>query len=222
MRYASAFAATAMAAALSTTTLGAQAAAPVSATPAVALSNKVLPPIPSVRQFQHWGQVETSYDDEENSTSISLSLDFDAKQRDVFARPGHGVDSVQMQVGFVFAGKVMTAVPEVATFVIKLSRSTETALDFDKRSVGDMHVVIDGTEPMVFSAPLVQRNAISTKGGRVREVQDTYAIVCTLPQFLRMVNGQKVTARMGDQIFDFTGGPLEGMREVASRIVVTP
>lgn len=211
-----------MVAALSTTSLGAQAAAPVSATPAAALSNTALPPIPPARQFEHWGQVETSYDDDENSTSISISLDFDAKQRDAFARPGHGVDSVQMQVGFVFPGKVMTTLPEVATLVIKLTRSTETALDFDKRSVGDMHVVIDGTEPVVFSAPLVQRNGVLTKGGRIREVQDTYAVVCTLPQFLRIVNGQKVTARMGDQIFDFTGGPLEGMRDVASRIVVTP
>lgn len=222
MRYVSALAATALVAALSSTSLGAQAVAPVSATPAGALSTRALPPIPSARQFAHWGQVETSYDDDENSTSISLSLDFDGSQRDAFARPGHGVDSVQMQVGFVFAGKVMTAVPEVVTLLIKLTRSTETALDFDKKSAGDMHVVIDGTEPVVFSAPLVQRNGVSTKGGRVREVQDTYAVVCTLAQFLRVVNGQKVTARMGDQIFDFTGGPLEGMREVASRIVVTP
>lgn len=222
MRHVSALVATAMVAALSTSSLGAQAAAPVSATPAAALNSKELPPIPSARQFEHWGQVETSYDDEENSTSISLSLDFNRAQRDAFARPGHGVDSVQMQVGYVFAGKVMTALPEVATLVVKLTRSVETALEFDKRTVGDMHVVIDGTEPMVFSAPLVQRNALSSKGGRVREVQDTYAVVCTLPQFLRMVNGQKVTARMGDQIFDFTGGPLEGMREVASRLVVTP
>jgi hypothetical protein len=127
-----------------------------------------------------------------------------------------------MQVGFVFAGKAMMAPPEVATLVIKLTRSAEAALDFDRKTVGDLHLVIDGTEPIVFSAPLVQRNAVNSAHGRIRDVQDTYAVVLSLPQFLRVVNGQKVTARMGEQIFDFTGGPLEAMRDIASRIVVTP
>ena len=83
-------------------------------------------------------------------------------------------------------------------------------------------LVIDGTEPIVFSAPLVQRNVVNSAHGRIRDVQDTYAVVLVLPQFLRVVHGQKVTARMGEQIFDFTGGPLEAMRDIASRIVVTP
>ena len=46
--------------------------------------------------------------------------------------------------------------------------------------------------------------------------------VVTLPQFLRIVNAAKVSAAMQGQAFDFTGGPLEGMRDLASRIVVTP
>jgi hypothetical protein len=191
-------------------------------TVSVAVVRKALPPIPAARQFQHWGQVEQSYDDDENSSSISLSLSFSDSQRDAFARPGRGVDAVELQIGYVFAGRIMMTPPEVATLVIKLTRSTESALAFDKQTLGDMQLVIDGTEPLVFSAPLVQRNAVKVERGRVRAVQDTYAIVCTLPQYLRIVNGQKVTARMGDQIFDFTGGPLEGMREVASRIVITP
>lgn len=187
-----------------------------------AMAAKALPPIPSARQFEHWGQVEMNFDDEENSTSISLTLPFDDKQRDAFARRGHGVAAVEMQIGFVFAGKMMMAPPDVATLLIKLTRPVQTALDFDKSTVGDMHFVVDGKEPMVVTAPLVQRNAVSTAHGKIRDVQDTYAVVFYLPQFLRIVNGQKVTARIGDQIFDFTGGPLEAMREVASRIVVTP
>lgn len=221
MRHVTAIVATLVA--LSAASLAAQAPTPVSAAPpSKAMTGQSSAAIPSPRQFQHWGQVEISYDDDENSTSISLSLNFDDAQRDAFARRGHGVDSAQMQVGYVFAGKVMTAPPEVATLVIKLTRSAEAALDFDKKAVGDMYVVVDGTEPMVFTAPLVQRNAVAISHGKVREVQDTYAIICSLPQFLRIVNGQKVTARMGEQIFDFSGGPLEGIRDVASRIVVTP
>ena len=214
MRHASPLFAVVIAAVLSTP-LAAQ--APASVAPA-----KVLPPIPSARQFEHWGQVELSFDDEENSTSIALTLPFDDHQRDAFARRGHGVSAAELQVGFVFAGKMMTAPPEVATLVIKLTRPVQAALDFDKSTVGDMHLVIDGKEPIIFNAPLVQRNAVNTAHGKIRDVQDTYAVVFTLAQFLRIVNGQKVTARMGDQIFDFTGGPLEAMREVASRIVVTP
>jgi len=215
MRQASPLLAVVIIAAVLASPLAAQ--APASVAPA-----KALPAIPAARQFEHWGQVELSYDDEENSTSIALTLPFDDKQRDAFARRGHGVSAAEMQVGFVFAGKMMTAAPEVATLVIKLTRPVQAALDFDKTAVGDMHVVIDGKEPVVFNAPLVQRNAVNSAHGRIRDVQDTYAVVFSLPQFLRIVNGQKVTARMGDQIFDFTGGPLEAMREVASRIVVTP
>ena len=218
MRHASSFvAAVVVAAALVATPIAAQ--GPVSVTPA---ANKVLAPVPATRQFEHWGQIEQNYDDEENSTSISLALSFDNRQRDAFARRGHGVSAAEMQVGFVFAGKTMMAAPEVATLVIKLTRSAEAALDFDRKTVGDLHLVIDGKEPIVFSAPLVQRNAVNSAHGRIRDVQDTYAVVLSLPQFLRVVNGQKVTARMGEQIFDFTGGPLEAMRDVASRIVVTP
>jgi hypothetical protein len=218
MRHASTFVAAVLASTVAAHSLAAQAPAPTT----VAMTTGALPPIPSARQFQHWGQVEQSYDDDENSTSISIGLTFDDKQRDAFARPGHGVIATEMQIGFVYAGKVMTANPEVATIVIKLTRSQDAARDFDKKSVGDMHVVIDGTEPLVFSAPLVQRNTVGTGPGRARDVQDTYAVVLSLPQYLRVVNGQKVTARMGEQFFDFTGGPLEAMREVASRIVVTP
>ena len=218
MRHASSLlAAVVVAAALVATPIAAQ--GPVSVTPA---ANKVLPAIPATRQFEHWGQIEQNYDDEENSTSISLALSFDNRQRDAFARRGHGVSAAEMQVGFVFAGKTMMAAPEVATLVIKLTRSAEAALDFDRKTVGDLHLVIDGKEPIVFNAPLVQRNAVNSAHGRIRDVQDTYAVVLSLPQFLRVVNGQKVTARMGEQIFDFTGGPLEAMRDVASRIVVTP
>jgi hypothetical protein len=218
MRHASSLlAAVVVAAALVATPIAAQ--GPVSVTPA---ANKVLASIPATRQFEHWGQIEQNYDDEENSTSISLALSFDNRQRDAFARRGHGVSAAEMQVGFVFAGKTMMAAPEVATLVIKLTRSAEAALDFDRKTVGDLHLVIDGKEPIVFSAPLVQRNAVNSAHGRIRDVQDTYAVVLSLPQFLRVVNGQKVTARMGEQIFDFTGGPLEAMRDVASRIVVTP
>jgi hypothetical protein len=217
MRHASSLLAVVVVAALATTPIAAQ--GPVSVTPA---ANRALPPIPAARQFEHWGKVEQNYDDEENSTSISLELAFDNRQRDAFARRGHGVSTVEMQVGFVFAGKVMMARPEVATLVIKLTRSAEAALDFDRKTVGDLHLVIDGTEPIVFSAPLVQRNAVNSAHGRIRDVQDTYAVVLSLPQFLRVVNGQKVTARMGEQIFDFTGGPLEAMRDIASRIAVTP
>ena len=216
MRHASPLVAAVLSAAVIATPIAAQ--GPVSVTPT---ANRVLS-VPAPRQFQHWGEVELNYDDEENSTSTSIILPFDNHQRDAFARRGHGVNAVEMQVGFVFAGKTMMAAPDVATLVVKLTRSAQAALEFDRKTMGDLYLVIDGTEPMVFSAPLVQRNAVNTAHGRIRDVQDTYAVVFALPQFLRVVNGQKVTARMGEQIFDFTGGPLEAMRDIASRIVVTP
>lgn len=180
-----------------------------------------LPPIPAVRQFTHWGQVESTYDDSENSTSISLTLPFDDSQRDVFIRRG-AVDKVEMSTGFVFDGKVMTAYPEVVTLVLKLTRPTEDALKSDREGSGDIAIHVDGGVPIVVPGPLVSRNGVDIVGNHARRVEDTYIVVLMLPQFLRIVNGAQVDAQLHDLRMEFTGGPLEAMRDLASRLELAP
>ena len=180
-----------------------------------------LPPIPSLRQFNHWGTIEQSYDDEEQSTSIALSLPFDDAQRATFAPRASWIRAAHLDAGFVHAGKVMTAYPDVVTLVLKLTLSTEEALRADKKATGAIVFTVDST-PMTVPAPLVGRNAANLIRGRAREVEDTYVVVLSLSRFLTIVNGAKVSARLHEQTFELTGGPLEGMRDLASRMVVSP
>jgi len=182
---------------------------------------RTLPPIPAVRQFTHWGQVETSYDDSENSSSISLTLPFDDSQRDVFIRRG-AVDKVELSTGFVYEGKAMTAYPDVVTMVLKLTRPTADALKSDREGTGDIAIHVDGGVPIVVPGPLVSRNGIDIVSNHARRVEDTYVIILALPQFLRIVNGAQVDAQLHDLRMEFTGGPLEAMRDLASRLEIAP
>lgn len=198
-----------------------QAVATAGSATTAAAAAPALPPIPAVRQFTHWGHVENNYDDSENSSSISLTLPFDDSQRDVFIRRG-AVDKVEMSTGFVFDGKAMTAYPEVVTMVLKLTRPTADALKSDREGTGDIAIHVDGGVPIVVPGPLVSRNGIDIVDNHARRVEDTYVIVLALPQFLRIVNGAQVDAQLHDLRMEFTGGPLEAMRDLASRLEIAP
>jgi len=180
-----------------------------------------LPPIPAARQFTHWGQVESTYDDSENSSSVALTLPFDDTQRDLFIRRGE-VRKVELSTGFVYEGKEMKALPDVVTLMLKLTRPTDVALKSDRVGTGDIAIYIDGGVPIVVPGPLVSRNGIDFMGNRARNVEDTYVVVLSLAQYLRVVNGAQVDAQLHDLRLEFTGGPLEAMRDLASRLVVTP
>ena len=180
-----------------------------------------LPPIPSQRQFTHWGQIERNYDDEENSSSMSLTLPFDETQRSVFIRRG-AMRAAEMSTGFVYAGKTLTAYPDVVTMVFKFTRATDVALRSDREGTGDIAIYVDGGVPIVVPGPLVSRNGLDISGGHARQVEDTYVVVLGLSQFLRIVNGAQVDAQLHDVRMEFTGGPLEAMRDLASRLELQP
>ena len=207
--------------ALIATPLGAQSVASAGTATATTPVAVTLPPIPAARQFTHWGQVESSYDDEEHSSSVSLTLPFDDTQREVFIRRGV-MRSVEMSSGYVYAGRTMTAYPEVVTLVFKFTRPTDVALRSDREGTGDIAIYVDGGVPMVVPGPLVSRNGLDIIGGRARHVEDTYIVVLSLAQFLRIVNGAQVDAQLHDIRMEFTGGPLEAMRDLASRLVLEP
>lgn len=178
-----------------------------------------LPPIPDVRAYEHWGQIERDYDDDESSTSVSLSLPFDAHQRDAFVRRGNPT-RVELSAGFVFPGRTMTRYPDLVTMLLKVTRAADEAVRGDRVGSGDITFTIAGDKPLTVSAPLVSRMAADAQSARSRNVEDTYVVVLSLPQFLRVVDGAKVSAQLRDLKFEFTGGPLEGLRDLASRIDV--
>ena len=209
------------------TPLAAQSPAAPAGTPAVASAAPTtpvatkLPPIPEWRQFTHWGQVESSYDEDENSSSVSLTLPFNDTQRDVFIRRGD-LRTVEMSTGFVFEGREMKALPDVVTLVFKFVRTTDAALKSDREGTGDIAIHVDDGVPIVVPGPLVSRNGLDVFNNRARAVEDTYIVVLSTAQYLRIVNGSQVDAQLHDVRMEFTGGPLEAMRDLASRLVVAP
>lgn len=203
------------------TPLAGQAVASAAAPAAGATATKTLPPIPAARQFTHWGDFESSYDDDENSSSVAMNLSFDDTQRDVFIRRG-SVLRAEMSTGFVFDGRVMKAYPEVVTMMFKFTRPTDEALKSDRVGTGDIAIYVDGGVPIVVPGPLVSRNGVDITGNRARNVEDTYIVVLSLPQFLRIVNGAQVDAQLHELRMEFTGGPLEAMRDLASRLEIAP
>lgn len=180
-----------------------------------------LPPIPEWRQFTHWGQIESSYDEDENSSSVSLTLPFNDTQRDVFIRRGD-LRTVEMSTGFVFDGREMKALPDVITLVFKFTRTTDAALKSDREGTTDIAIHVDNGVPIVVPSPLVSRNGLDVVNNRARAVEDTYIVVLSTAQYLRIVNGAQVDAQLHDVRMEFTGGPLEAMRDLASRLVVAP
>lgn len=182
---------------------------------------RTLPPIPAARQFTHWGEFESSYDDDENSSSVAMNLSFDDTQRDVFIRRG-SVLRAQMSTGFVFEGRVMKQYPDVVTMMFKFTRPTDEALKSDRVGTGDIAIYVDGGVPIVVPGPLVSRNGVDITGNHARNVEDTYIVVLSLSQFLRVVNGAQVDAQLHELRMEFTGGPLEAMRDLASRLELAP
>lgn len=193
----------------------ATAAAPTSS------ASATLPPIPAARQFTHWGELESSYDEDENSSSVAMNLRFDETQRDVFIRRG-SVLRAEMSTGFVYEGRMLKEYPEVVTLMLKFTRPAADALKSDRVGTGDIAIYVDGGVPIVVPGPLVSRNGIDITGNRARNVEDTYIIVLSLPQFLRIVNGAQVDAQLHELRMEFTGGPLEAMRDLASRLEIVP
>jgi hypothetical protein len=203
------------------TPLAGQAVATAAAPAASAPAPRTLPPIPAARQFTHWGDLESSYDDDENSSSVAMNLRFDETQRDVFIRRG-SVLRAEMSTGFVFDGRVMKEYPEVVTLMLKFTRPTEDALKSDRVGTGDIAIYVDGGVPIVVPGPLVSRNGVDITGNHARNVEDTYIIVLSLPQFLRIVNGAQVDAQLHELRMEFSGGPLEAMRDLASSLEIAP
>jgi len=206
---------------LGATPLAGQAVATAAPSAANVPAARTLPPIPEARQFTHWGDFDSSYDDDENSSSVAMNLRFDDTQRDVFIRRG-SVLKAEMSTGFVFEGRVMKAYPDVVTMMLKFTRPTDQALKADRVGTGDIAIYVDGGVPIVVPGPLVSRNGVDITGNHARNVEDTYIVVLSLPQFLRIVNGAQVDAQLHDLRMEFTGGPLESMRDLASRLQLAP
>lgn len=174
-------------------------------------------PIPEVRPYVHSGKIDKSYEDEERSTSVFLAMTLEEAQLEAFAGPGSKIRSAHLDAGFVHSGWVMTGYPDVVTLVLKFVHPQPNRKP--PPPVSDMAFTVDGQQALKVSAPLVNR-AGADVGGKARHVEDTYVVVLSLNKFLQVVNGSAVTATLDHHQLTFTGAPLEGLRDLASRMAV--
>lgn len=175
-------------------------------------------PIPEARQFAHTGQIDRSYEDEEKSTSVVLAMTLDASELESFAGKDSRIRSVRLDAGFVHTGWVMTGYPDVVTLVLKLVEP-QRRTHLTSPPLASIAFSVDGRPEMKMPAALVNRASVRDDG-KERRIEDTYVVVMPLNQFLELVNGSGVTATLEKHRLTFTGAPLEGMRDLASRMTV--
>lgn len=175
-------------------------------------------PIPEVRPYVHSGRIERSYEDEEKSTSVILAMTMGDGQLEAFTGRGSRIRSAHMDAGFVHSGWVMTDYPAVVTLVLKIVHPQPNR-KLTPPPLGDITFDVDGQHALKVSAPLVNRTGADVTG-KQRHMEDTYVVVLSLNQFLQLVNGSTVTATLDQHRLTFTGAPLEGLRDLASRMSI--
>ena len=175
-------------------------------------------PIPEVRPYVHTGKIEKSFADEEESTSVVLAMTMDAQQVEAFTGRASKIRNAHLDAGFVHPGWVMTGYPDVVTLVLKIVHPAP-ARQLTAPPITDIAFIVDGRQALTASAPLVSREKADA-GRKVRHIEDTYVVVLTLNQFLELVNGEAVTATLEKHQLTFTGAPLEGLRDLASRMAI--
>lgn len=175
-------------------------------------------PIPEVKPYVHTGTIDKSYEDEAKSTSVVLAMTLEEGDLDTFTGRSGRISGAHLDAGFVHQGWVMSDYPDVVTLVLKLVHS-QPAKQASAAPMSDLVFALDGRQAMTVSAPLVNRSALSDDRKRPR-IEDTYVAVMTLNQFLALVNGSAVTATLEKHELTFTGSPLEGLRDLASRMSI--
>ena len=175
-------------------------------------------PIPEVRPYVHSGKIEKSFADEEQSTTIFLAMTMDESQIEAFTGRSSKIRNAHLDAGFVHAGGVMTGYPDVVTLVLKIVHPAPSK-QLAAPPLTNIAFTVDGRQALTTSAPLVSRSK-ADGGGRNRHIEDTFVVVLSLNQFLELVNGSAVTATLDQHQLTFTGAPLEGLRDLASRMAI--
>lgn len=170
---------------------------------------------PPQRVFAHTGNIETSYDQVKDLTTVRLHP-MQVYGEPLASRNYVGADEARFYASFTYTGRILSAQPK--RVLLSLISTTE---DWKYTDFRKPMAIVDGRRLKL--GPLEQIPSI-TVNAPVNSSSDDHirqeiAISVPYQTFLRMAQGKKVRIRMGPRELKLEPDHLEALRDLASRIV---
>jgi len=167
------------------------------------------------RTFTHNGEIETSYDQVKEITTVQL------KPMQVYGEPltsPHyiGGDEASFNASFTYSGRTLRAQPKRVLFSL-----TSTSQDWKYTDFRKLTALVDGKHLTLGPLEQVPSFTVNASGNANSDdyVSQGIAISLTYKTFLRIANGKKVQIRMGPREFKLEKNHLEALRYLATRMV---
>lgn len=172
--------------------------------------------------YEHSGTIDTLYDEDNDSSTATLTLPLDrSAARDVFG--SSSITGATLRTGVAFAGHHPTEAPRLVTMLLTMRMPVIHARWQDRNRDRSMRLRLDGGDELSLIAVLIRRTLDTTDTGSSGPVvEDTYAIVIPIADFLRVVNTPKVDGRFRGEDVHVTPLVRAALRDFASRIAPTP
>jgi len=190
------------------------------------------PPVPK-RKFKHQARIVSLYDEAKKQTlvetrwfSVSEGI---TKPRSVntldgltAAGPGDphspyagGRETLEINAGFAYPGRVPTSTPETVEFHIRVAHRGVPL--FKDGEMPELIAVKDGVNISLGKTSLEKSKTLV----RVEEGQMSFEMLFanfTYPELLRLVNAKSVVMKVGQLEFKLVDRELEALRDLASRM----
>jgi hypothetical protein len=188
-----------------------------------------LPPVPK-RKFKHRARITSVYDEAKKLTVVrtqwfaiteglmnprSIETDAGSINDPNNARYSRKRDTLEIDVGFTYPGRVLSSTPEAVEFHLRVAYPGVSL--FKDSEMPELIAVKDGENISLGKTSLVS----SKTAAEIKEGQMSYDWLFarfTYPGLLRLVNAKSVVMRVGGLEFKLMDRDLEALRDLASRM----
>jgi len=188
------------------------------------------PPAVPKRRFKHNARIKSVYDEGKKQTVVmtqwfhvsegimkprSLETDPSLINDRNYDRNARIDESLEINVGFAYPGRVLTSTPEAVEFDIRVAHRGVPL--FKDGEMPELTAVKDG-ENISLGKTSLDRSKTSAM---VREGQMSFEMLFArfnYPGLLRLVNAKSVVMKVGQLEFKLVDRDLEALRDIASRM----
>ena len=188
------------------------------------------PPAVPKRTFKHNARIKSVYDEEKKQTVVmtqwfhvsegimkprSLETDPGLINDRNYDRNARIDESLEINVGFAYPGRVLTSTPEAVEFDIRVAHRGVPL--FKDGEMPELTAVKDG-ENISLGKTSLDRSKSSVM---VKEGQMSFEMLFArfnYPGLLRLVNAKSVVMKVGRLEFKLVDRDLEALRDIASRM----
>jgi hypothetical protein len=188
-----------------------------------------LPAVPK-RKFKHQARIISAYDEEKKQTVVTTQWFYvsegimkprlleagagsiNDRDNDRYARIG---ESLEINVGFAYPGRVLTSTPDTVEFHIRVAHRGVPL--FKDGEMPELIAVKDG-ENISLGKKSLERSKTSVI---VKEGQMSFEMLFArfpYPGLLRLVNAKNIVMKVGQLEFKLVDRDLEALRDLASRM----